>query len=67
MEYITGETPDISAYLDFGFYDWVVFSTNAGLGESQLGRWLGVSHKVGQMMSYWILSISGKPISCETN
>ena len=66
LEMITGETPDISEYLEFGFYDWVVYKQNAGLGESLLGRWLGVSHKVGQMMSYWILPISGIPISCVT-
>jgi hypothetical protein len=52
IEYITGETPDISEYLDFGFYDWVVYRANAGLGELSLGRWLGVSHKVGQLMLY---------------
>ena len=66
VEIITGETPDISEYTDFGFYDWVTLKQNAGLGEIQLGRWLGVSHKVGQLMSYWILPISGRPISCVT-
>ncbi len=25
LEIITGETPDISEYLDFEFYDWVTF------------------------------------------
>ena len=63
---LTGETPDISEYLDFGFYDWVLFRSNAGLGEPSIGRWLGVSHIIGQLMSYWILPISGKPISCVT-
>ena len=63
IEMLTGETPDISEYLDFGFYDRVVFKQNAGLGEAKLGRWLGVSHKVGQLMSYWILPVSGIPIS----
>ena len=32
LEYITGETPDISEYLDFIFYDWVTYRANAGLG-----------------------------------
>ena len=63
IEIITGDTPDISEYIDFGFYDWVTFRSDAGLGELQLGRWLGVWHKVGQLMSYWILPISGRPIS----
>ena len=66
IEIVTGETPDISEYLDFSFYDWVIYRTNAGLGESSLGRWIGVSHKVGQQMSYWILTISGHVISCVT-
>ena len=51
IEIITGETPDISEYLDFGFYNWVTFRSNAGLGEVSIGPWIGVSHKVGQLMS----------------
>ena len=34
MEQITGETPDISEYLDFGFYDWVWYKDNVGLGDN---------------------------------
>ena len=66
LERISGETPCISKYLDFGFYDWVTFRSNAGLGVAELGRWLGVSYRVDQLMSYWILPISGIPISCTT-
>ena len=66
IEFITGETPEISEYLDFSFYDWVTYKSDAGLGEEQLGKWLGVSHKIGDMMSYWVLPISGKVISCVT-
>ena len=66
LEIITGETPDISEYLDFGFYDWVVYRSNAGMGEPSLGRWVGVSHKIGQAMSYWIVTVSGSIISCVT-
>ena len=25
LEIITGETPDISEYVDFSFYDWVTY------------------------------------------
>jgi hypothetical protein len=66
MEQITGETPDISEYLDFGFYDWVWYKDNAGLGENKIGRWHGVSHQVGNLMSYWILTITGHMISQTT-
>ena len=31
LEYITGETPDISEYLDFTIYDWSTHRANAGL------------------------------------
>ena len=66
LEIITGETPDISEYLDFEFYDWALFRSNAGLGEVELARWLGVSHRVGRLMSYWVLQESGIPISAIT-
>ena len=66
LEIITGETPDISEYLDFGFYDWVTYRSNAGMGTPEIGRWLGVSHRVGQLMSYWILTEHGTHISCAT-
>ena len=63
MEQVTGETPDISEYLDFGFYDWVWYKDNAGLGENHIGRWLGVAHRVGNLMSYWILTEAGHVIA----
>lgn len=66
LEIVTGETPDISEYFDFGFYDWVTFKSNGGVGGEEIGRWLGVSHRVGPLMSYWILPKSGIPISCTT-
>lgn len=66
MVEITGETPDISEYLDFGFYDWIWYNDNAGLGENKIGRWLGVAHRVGNLMSYWILTTTGHVISRTT-
>ena len=43
LEQVTNETPDISEYLDFGFYDKLWYKDNTGLGELLPGRWLGVS------------------------
>ena len=37
IEIIAGETPDITEYLDFTFYDWVTFKINAGVGHPELG------------------------------
>ena len=45
LEIITGKTPD-TEYMDFGFYDWMTFRSNGGLGKLELGIWLGVLHRV---------------------
>jgi hypothetical protein len=66
LEIITRETHDISEYLDFEFYDWVLYRGNAGLGEIELAQWLGVSHRVGRLMFNWILPESGIPVSATT-
>lgn len=66
LEAVTGETQDISEYLDFGFYDYIWYHENAGLGERKFGRWLGVSHRVGSLMSYWVLTDKGSVISRTT-
>ena len=66
LEYAKGDTLYISEYIDFGLYDWVTYPTNAGLGELRVGRWFVFSHKVGKMMSYCILTVSGRIMSCVT-
>ena len=45
IKQVKGKTPDISEYLDFGFYDWVWYKDNTGVGdnmcdgEQQLQDW----------------------------
>lgn len=52
LEIITGKTPLITQYLDFDFYDWVLYRSNGGLGEAGgVARWIEVSHRMGQLMS----------------
>jgi hypothetical protein len=63
IEAVMGETPDISEYLDFGFYDWVWFKRDAGIGEIELERFLSISRNTGSLMSYHILPKTGVPIS----
>ena len=63
MSSVTGDTIDISEYLDFGFYDQVWYIDNAGLGPRKPGRWLGVSHRVGLLMCYFVLTKTGQIIS----
>ena len=63
LEKVTGETPEISEYVDFSFYDWCWYKENASMGEMKLGRWLGLSHQTGSLMSFWVLTPSCKVVS----
>ena len=70
METVTGETPDISEWLDFEFYDRVWYYDHKkieidGSGR-RLARWLGVAHRVGSDLCYWLLLESGKVIARTT-
>ena len=38
--HLTGETPDISEYLDFGFWDHVWYKDDGGLSERKLAAGL---------------------------
>ena len=60
---VTGETPDISQYLDFSFYDRIWYKDNAGLGPQLPGRWLGVADSHGNLMCYHILNQNGEVIA----
>ena len=62
IEAITGETPDISQLLDFGWYDWVWFKENAGLDVPHLGRFLGTAHSSSNLMTYYVLPVTGIPV-----
>ena len=66
LEEVTGETPDISEYLDFGFYDKVWYKDNAGLSPREPGRWLGVSSQTGRLMTYYVLTSTGSVVSRST-
>jgi len=69
-ECITGNTPDISEWLDFNFYDWCWF-WNAPVQDltdvrADLGRFLGVAHRIGSDMCYWVLTDTGKVLARTT-
>jgi hypothetical protein len=57
---VTGETVDISPYLEFSFYDRVWFRDNAGLGPQLPGSWLGIAKNIGGMMCYHVLHDNGQ-------
>jgi Reverse transcriptase (RNA-dependent DNA polymerase) len=62
-ELVTGRTPDISEYCDFDFYDLVWYWPNTTASHTdtnrQLARWVGVAHRIGSNMCYWLMPVSG--------
>jgi hypothetical protein len=56
-EEVTSQTPDISEWLDFEFYDsvwWLDRPTKPNFTDNVrrlVARWIGVSHRVGSDMS----------------
>ena len=67
IEAVTGDTPDISEWIDFCINDRVWYWDTPGQEENPLpGRWLGISHRVGSALCYWVLTRSGNVISRTT-
>ena len=66
LEFVTGETVDISEYMDFDFYDRVWFKQYSGVVETKIGRWIGVAQGYESLMNYWDLPQSGIPVSSTT-
>jgi hypothetical protein len=67
-EEVTGNTPDISKWLDFEFYDLVWLwdrpnKPNVTDETKRLARWLGVSHHVGSDLCYWLVTDSRQVVS----
>jgi len=64
-EFLHGETPDISEFIEFDFYQqvWYVNLSDFPTERIRLGRWLGVAHRVGQPLCYWILTQKGKVVA----
>jgi hypothetical protein len=67
-EEVTGQTPDISEWTDFEFYDlvwWLDRPVKPDMTDyvRRLARWLGVSHWVGSDLCYWLITDTGKIIS----
>ncbi len=68
-EIVTGHTPDISEYTTFAWYDPVwYYEPMASFPEERklLARWLGVAHRVGQAMCYYLLLADGMVIARST-
>ena len=66
-EIVTGKTPDILVYCDFDFYDLVWYWPNRTASHTetnrQLASWVGVAHRIGSTMCYWLIPESGSLIA----
>ena len=68
-EIVHGHTPDISEYVEFEFYEYCWYwdtPQSYPHEKKQLGRWLGIAHRVGQSMVFWIMNVNGKVIGRST-
>jgi hypothetical protein len=66
---VTGNTPDISEWIKYDWYQPVFYHDTGAFpvnSPEQAGRWLGVSHRIGQALCYWIMPESGEPITWTT-
>ena len=63
-EMLTGNTPDISEYVEFEWYGYVWYVDPQSFPQQRvhMGRWLGVAHRVGQGMCYYLLKHNGQVI-----
>ncbi len=70
LERITGDTIDILEWLDFDFNDLVWYWNQHKMDmtdeQARIGRWLGIAHRVGSNMTYWILTETGNVVARST-
>ena len=65
LQYLRGETPDISAYLQYTFYQRVLYLDHEGSfpeSKERSGRWLGVCDNTGDSLTFHILDEQSKQI-----
>ncbi len=67
-EVLTGNTPNISEFIEYEWYQSVLYYEPSAFPEQckYLARWIGIAHRVGQAMCYWLLPASGIPIGRTT-
>jgi hypothetical protein len=68
IKHVTGETPDITEWLEYRMYQPVWYLDPGDFPEEKklLGRWLGPAHRVGQAFCCWIVPKSGRVIARST-
>ena len=65
LQYLKGVTPDISAYLQFTFWQPVLYLDHESewpASKERSGRWVGLAHGIGDLLTFWILDDQSKHI-----
>ena len=63
LQYQSGVTPDISAYLQFTFWQAILYLDHESdwpAFEERSGRWLGIAKGIGDLLTFWILDDQSK-------
>lgn len=69
LQYLRGVTPDISVHLQFIFYQPVLFLDHEGdwpSSNERSGRWVGIAHGIGDILTFWILDDQSKYILAQS-
>ncbi len=61
-EMISGNTPDITEYTEFAWYEPIFYYDDLPFSDSKhtIARWVGVAHRVGQALCYWLFTRTGQ-------
>jgi len=65
IQYQRGVTPDISAYLQFTFWQPVLYLDHESewpSSKERSGRWIGLAQGIGDTLTFWILDDQSKQI-----
>ena len=63
LQYRTGVTQDISAYLQFTFWQPVLYLDHEqswSSSKERSGHWLGIAHNIGDALTFWVFDDQSK-------
>ena len=63
LQYLEGVTPDISAYLQFTFWQPVLYLDHEAVwpaSKERAARWVGNTHGIGDALTFWVIDDQSK-------
>ena len=69
FQYQKGITPDISTYLQFTLWQPVLYLDHESewpAFKERSGRWIGIAHGIGDLLTFWILDDQSKYILAQS-